>query len=225
MSLRRGALAIAGALVCLLVLGVGVSVASSSAKKPAKACTASQATKTNGCTRAWVTAGCKQFVPLVKSVYGVSVTAAPSKVPGRKGVGSLLCAFQPAGAGADESFEFWFFNGAHQTNWAQFKANMDETGHVTGCVPTATSDPATATARATAQPIAGLGSEAIAVDICPGGGYSVWSGNSVASGPSAPAVIDQLAYTQRRVNGTPTGPASSTAKDVAFMRQLVKRYP
>lgn len=222
MELRNSAVAIACGLIAVLVLGVGVAMAGSP-KKAAKApCMATQATGTNACTRTWVKAGCKELAPLAESVFGVPVSVASVKVTGRAGPGALVCGLQPAGG---ESFQFMFMNAGAMTasQWAQFKADEDETGFITGCVPTSTSDPSTATPRTNAQPIVGLGAESGAFDICSGGGYGVWKDGTVTAGPSTAQAVVQLGHTQRRVTGGPAGPP--LAKLVAFAQAVVKKYP
>ncbi|HVS84723.1 MAG TPA: hypothetical protein VHD91_03755 [Gaiellaceae bacterium] len=163
------------------------------------------------CTRAWMTAGCASFLPLVHSTFGASLSLAPKQSKVR---GALTCdydrgatvdafgfAFVPKGVTA-AIFQSLFADAAQ--GWTACQAGADASTQTPLALPTL---------------VPGLGTQAYEYDPCPG--------SAVVSDPSEPTTPD-FAVGLVRVGATDYsgGGAGITLTQLnAFWRRLIVKYP
>jgi hypothetical protein len=211
-SFRLKVAAFAAGLALVAALG-GVGTASAASAAACKAGKASTAAAP--CTRAWVAAGCNQFVPLVKSAFAASVTAPVRfKTPGGPTV--LNCGFTVDGA--KNAFGFLFVpRGATPAIFAGVQAG--EQMHIVGCQATQVWDAATQTPAAAAKPLPGVGDQSFVHYACPGGFVAYEN-----SGDQQVLTNIASAYVRRGATAYTSGSANVAALKV-FMKQLVARYP
>ncbi len=201
-----------------LVLSCAIGVGAASARS-ASPCQAGKATGTAGCTRAWVAAGCNQFIPLVKSVTGATSVAA-KKVALRNGKNDLDCSFT---YGDNLGFGFLYVSAGYSP--AQFAANVHNTGQFTmGCLASASSDPTTATPAPPVKMLAGMGDQAAEMNQCPSGWVAAGTPGSTSDTWNVSA-FEPSVLVRRGATGVQfSGSSATIAKTIAFGRKFLAKY-
>jgi hypothetical protein len=186
-------------------------VTASAALQGVAPCKAGQAT--GGCARAWVSAGCNQFKPLVKSALGVTPTGATRSKKGSPR--DLICGFTLPG---DDDFSFIFASsGATAGIFASVEAAQQN--HIVGCQAAADPfDSSTQTKAAPPRALSGIGDQAFVYYPCPGGFVAYEN-----SGDQQVLTNVPIAYARRGATSyTATG--ANVARLSAFMRELLATY-
>jgi hypothetical protein len=202
--LKSCGVAFAAGMTLVVALGATAATAAPVPCKPGQA--------TKGCTRAWVSAGCNQFKPLVKSTLGIAPTSATRyKTPS-----GLSCGFKVPGL---DDFGFIFApSGATATIFASIEAAQQ--AHIVGCQAAANPfDSSTQTPAATPKRLPGVGDQAFVYFPCPGG-FIAYENNGdqqvITNIPSA--------YVRRGSTAYSAAAGLSAAQLSAFMKLLVATY-